>query len=134
MDIRRLGHQFHANYTNFLLFLLYLLIPWSAINLVDFYLLRHERYDIDAIFDPDGIYKRVNWRALVAYIVAILLELPFMSSTIYTGPLVASLGGADISWIVGLLSASILYYVLMRTQVAVPSKASDLQGSNTPDS
>ena len=126
--------NFIANYTNFLLFLLYLLIPWSAINLVDFYLLRHEQYNINAIFDPDGIYKRLNWRALVAYIVAILLELPFMSSTIYTGPLVASLGGADISWIVGLLAASILYYVLMRTQVAAPAKTSDVHGSSTPDS
>lgn len=126
--------NFIANYTNFLLFLLYLLIPWSAINLVDFYLLRHEQYNINAIFDPDGIYKRLNWRVLVAYIVAILLELPFMSSTIYTGPLVASLDGADISWIVGLLSASILYYVLMRTQVAVPAKTSDVHGSSTPNS
>lgn len=125
--------NFIANYTNFLLFLLYLIIPWSAINLVDFYLLRHEQYAITAIFEPDGIYKRVNWRALVAYGVAILLEIPFMSSTLYTGPLVASLGGADISWVVGLLAGAILYSLLMRTQVTVPAGASDGQGSTLSD-
>jgi NCS1 family nucleobase:cation symporter-1 len=118
--------NFITNYSNFLLLLLYVLIPWSAINLVDFYLLRHERYNIDAIYDPDGIYKRVNWRALVAYIVAIVVEIPFISTTLYTGPLVKYLGGADISWLIGLIVASVLYYVLMKPQVAVSTLRSDL--------
>jgi NCS1 family nucleobase:cation symporter-1 len=109
--------NFIANYTNFLLLLLYFVIPWSAINLVDFYILRHEQYDINAIFDPNGIYGRVNWRAIVAYVVAILLELPFISTTLYTGPLVAFLGGADIAWIVGLVVAAGLYYALMRPRI-----------------
>ncbi len=117
--------NFITNYSNFLLFLLYLLIPWSAVNLVDFYLVRHEHYNIAAIFDPDGIYRRINWRALVAYIVAILVEIPFISSTLYTGPLVSYLGGADISWLIGLVVASVLYYVLMKPQVTVSSQRSD---------
>lgn len=118
--------NFITNYSNFLLLLLYLLIPWSAVNLVDFYLVRHEHYNIAAIFDPGGIYKRVNWRALVAYIVAILVEIPFISSTLYTGPLVSYLGGADISWLIGLVVASVLYYVLMKPQVTVSSQRSSL--------
>ncbi|HLJ32009.1 MAG TPA: cytosine permease [Ktedonobacteraceae bacterium] len=117
--------NFIANYSNFLLLLLYLLIPWSAVNLVDFYLVRHEHYNIAAIFDPDGIYGLVNWRALLAYIVAILVEIPFISSTLYTGPLVKYLGGADISWLIGLVVASVLYYVLMKPQVTVSSQRSD---------
>jgi len=68
------------------------------------------------------MYGAVNWRALVAYLVAILVEVPFMSSTIYTGPLVAHLGGADISWIVGLIVASVLYYVLMRPLISASAK------------
>jgi NCS1 family nucleobase:cation symporter-1 len=115
--------NFLNNYTNFLLFLEYLIIPWTAINLVDFYLLRRERYNIAAIFDPKGVYGAVNWRALIAYVVAILLELPFINTTLYTGPLVARLGGADISWIVGLVVAAFLYYMLMRTRV-VPTGVS----------
>ncbi|QBD81338.1 cytosine permease [Ktedonosporobacter rubrisoli] len=116
--------NFVENYTNFLLFLLYFIIPWSGINLVDFYLIRHEVYDIDAIFDPNGIYGRVNWRALLVYVLAIVLELPFVSTTIYTGPLVAVLGGADIAWIVGLLVSAVLYYLLARahtTEKAAPT-------------
>ncbi len=114
--------NFVTNYSNFLLLLLYLLIPWSAVNLVDFYLVRHEHYNIAAIFDPNGIYGLINWRALTAYIVAILVEIPFISSTLYTGPLVSYLGGADISWLIGLVVASVLYYVLMKPQVRVSSQ------------
>jgi nucleobase:cation symporter-1, NCS1 family len=115
--------NFITNYTNFLLFLLYFIIPWSAINLLDFYLLRHEQYDIQAIFDPNGIYGRVNWRALVAYTAAILFELPFVSTTLYTGPMVALLGGADIAWIIGLTVAAVMYYALMRGRISAPTDA-----------
>jgi NCS1 family nucleobase:cation symporter-1 len=114
--------NFIANYTNFLLLLLYFVIPWSAINLVDFYLLRREQYDIDSIFDPNGMYGRVNWRAILAYVIAILVELPFVNTTLYVGPLSTLLGGADIAWIVGLAVSAILYYVLMRTHVTAPSE------------
>jgi NCS1 family nucleobase:cation symporter-1 len=106
--------NFLANFSNFILFLSYFLIPWTAINLADFYLVRHERYDIDAIFDPDGIYGRVNWGTMAAYLIGIGSELPFMNTSFYVGPAVNSLGGADISWMVGLVVAGALYYVFHR--------------------
>ncbi len=102
--------DFLENFENFILFLAYFLIPWTAINLVDFYLVRKERYDIDAIFRPDGVYGGVNWRTIGAYLIGIVVEVPFVSTTFYTGPLVKHLGGADISWIIGLIVASVLYY------------------------
>lgn len=119
-------HNFLENLENFILFLAYFLVPWTAINLADFYLVRRERYDIEAIFTPDGIYGAVNWRTMVAYLVAIGVEIPFMSTSFYTGPLVAHLGGADIAWILGILVAAVLYVVLMRPvvmreQAAVPA-------------
>jgi NCS1 family nucleobase:cation symporter-1 len=110
--------NFLTNYENFILFLAYFLIPWTAINLVDFYAVRKEHYDIKAIFDPDGEYGRVNWRALIPYLIAIAVEIPFMSTTFYTGPLVAKVGGADISWILGTIVAGGLYYLAMRPVVS----------------
>lgn len=110
--------NFLNNFENFILFLAYFMVPWTAINLVDFYLLRHGRYDIASIFSPDGIYGRINWRTIISYLIGIGVEIPFMSTTFYTGPLVSHLGGADISWALGLVVASGLYYVLMRPVVA----------------
>lgn len=117
--------NFIENFENFILFLAYFIIPWTAINLVDFYLVRKEDYNIPEIFEPNGIYGRASWRALVAYLVAIGVEIPFMSTTFYTGPMVAHLGGADISWVLGLVVAAVLYgaFMRIRSTTAVPRQS-----------
>lgn len=38
--------NFMEEYTNFILLLLYVMVPWTAINLADFYLIRHGEYDV----------------------------------------------------------------------------------------
>jgi len=38
---------------------------------------------------------------IAVYAVGVLVQLPFISTAFYTGPLVDKLDGADISWIVG---------------------------------
>ncbi len=108
--------EFLRNFEDFILFLAYFLIPWTAINLVDFYLVRRGRYDLDSIFRPDGVYGAVNWRAVAAYLTGIAVEVPFINATFYTGPFVMHLGGADISWAVGLVVAATLYYLWVRPE------------------
>jgi nucleobase:cation symporter-1, NCS1 family len=110
--------HFLSSFQNFILFLAYFMIPWTAINLTDFYFVRKEKYDMDSIFRADGIYGRFNVRTIAVYVISVLIEIPFMSTTFYTGPLVKHLGGADISWIFGLIVAAVLYYVLMRPVAA----------------
>lgn len=104
--------NFLAAFTDFLLFLLYFLTPYSAINLVDFYLVRREQYDIEALFAPTGRYRGVHTPAFVAYIAAVLAQIPFMHSTLYVGPMARLLGGAEITWVVGLVVGAVLYYLL----------------------
>lgn len=110
--------NFLTNLENFILFLAYVLVPWTAINLADFYVVRKERYDMRSIFSPRGIYGTVNWRTMCAYVVAIAVEIPFMSTSFYTGPVVSHLGGADIAWVLGIVVAAVLYVILMRPVVA----------------
>lgn len=106
--------NFLVNFTNFIALIAYFLIPWTAVNLVDFYLIRKERYDIDAVFEPAGRYGRADWRAIVAYLLGIALELPFVNTSFFTGPLVEPLGGGDVSWLVGLVVSGVAYYAAMR--------------------
>lgn len=114
--------DFLANYANFLALLLCVLIPWTAVNLVDYYLLRHGDYDIDSLFEPDGgRYGRFNWMAIACYAIGIAVQIPFLSTTLFTGFVAAALGGVDISWIVGLAAICPLYYALMRSKVPVPA-------------
>jgi NCS1 family nucleobase:cation symporter-1 len=106
--------DFIAFFLNFIFFMSYFLIPWTAINLVDFYWLRKGEYRIADIFDMNGVYGRVNWIACASFIVAILVEIPFMNTTLYVGPLATQLEGIDLAWVVGLVVPALSYYGLMR--------------------
>lgn len=104
--------NFIANFTNFLLFLLYFIIPWSAINLVDFYLIREKSYDIKALFDPNGRYGKFNVTAFVAYFAGVIVQIPFMNTSVYVGAIADLLGGAEIAWIFGLIVSGFLFFAL----------------------
>lgn len=106
--------NFLGTFTDFMLFLLYFMTPWSAVNLVDYYWVRRERYDIEALFDPAGRYGRCNVGALVAYTLGVLIQIPFMNSTLYVGPIAHLLGGAEVAWLLGLVVAGGLYYGFSR--------------------
>jgi NCS1 family nucleobase:cation symporter-1 len=106
---------FLVHYEAFILLLLYVLVPWTAINLVDYYLLRRGQYDVASFFRQDGgIYGRVNIAAVTCYVLGIVVQLPFIASPLYTGPVARALGGVDLSWIVGLAVTSPAYYWLAR--------------------
>jgi NCS1 family nucleobase:cation symporter-1 len=108
-------NSFLANYEEFILLLLYVLVPWTAINLVDYYLVQHGKYDVESFFLQDGgIYGRVNAAAVSCYVLGILVQLPFVASALYTGPIARAMGGIDLSWIVGLVVTSPVYYWLAK--------------------
>jgi NCS1 family nucleobase:cation symporter-1 len=107
-------HSFLSNFENFLLVLAFIFVPWTAVNLTDFYIIRHGVYDARAFFTSKGVYGGWIWQTLVAYLVGIGLEIPFIDQEFYTGPLVSAVGGADLSWIVGVVVPTVLYIVLCR--------------------
>jgi hypothetical protein len=56
-----LGYKsFFTSFENFIGVLLFFFVPWSAINLVDYYLVKRGRYDVQSFFTPDGIYGRIQ--------------------------------------------------------------------------
>ncbi|MER5931772.1 cytosine permease [Streptomyces sp. NPDC002054] len=114
--------DFLTNFKNFVLLLLMVFTPWSAINLVDYYLVSRERVDIPALYDPDGRYGRWNVTALTCYVVGVAVQIPFLATKLYTGAITKKLDGADISWIVGLLVTSVLYGLWARRTANPPAE------------
>jgi NCS1 family nucleobase:cation symporter-1 len=94
--------DFVNRFGDLLAVLLYLFTPWTAINLVDFYLVRRGHYSIREIFNADGMYGLWNWRGLLAYGLGFVVMIPFFSTGMYTGPVARALGGADLAMLVGL--------------------------------
>ncbi|WP_064694838.1 purine-cytosine permease family protein [Rhizobium aegyptiacum] len=110
--------DFSTMFLNFIFLMSYALIPWTAINLVDYYVLRRGQYSVADIFDPDGIYGRYNPIAIGAFVFAVLAEIPFISMYYYTGPVAAYLGNIDLAWIVGVPVGACLYYFPMRARLS----------------
>ncbi|WJM95165.1 cytosine permease [Pseudomonas defluvii] len=104
-----------GSFNTFILLMLYFLVPWTAVNLVDFYGVRKGHYVISEIFNPNGIYGAWGKAGLSAYGIGLLAMVPFMSLSFYTGPAAAALGGADIAFAVGLLVTGVIYARLCRT-------------------
>jgi NCS1 family nucleobase:cation symporter-1 len=107
--------NFVTQFGDLLAVLLYLFTPWTAINLVDFYLVRRGHYSIREIFNPRGMYGKWNWRGLLAYAVGFVVMIPFFSTGLYTGPVARALGGADVAMLVGLPVAAIVYLLACRS-------------------
>jgi len=102
-----------VTYVNTMLVLmLYFLIPWSAVNLIDYFYLRKGRYSIPDLFEPDGMYGAWNGRGLLAYAVGFTVSIPFfVVPNVYTGPLARLMGGVDIGWLISALASSATYLV-----------------------
>ncbi|WP_281701083.1 cytosine permease [Acetobacter malorum] len=106
---------FLQSYLEFMDMLMAIMVPWTAINLVDYYLIHHGSYDVNAFFKPDGgPYGRINKAAMFCFFLSLLAQLPFMSGHLYTGPFARLLHGADLSWIVGLVVTTPVYWFLAR--------------------
>lgn len=85
--------------------------PFYGIIVVDYYLVRHQRLDIQDMFssDPDGAYYYVkgwNQRALLAFGMAAL----FSISSVWV-PALEALGGY--AWLIGAGLGGLFYYLLM---------------------
>lgn len=64
-----------------------MLVPWTSINLIDFYVTHKGKYDIRSIFRVDGgIYRRFNPQAMIAYEIGIGVQIPLVNAPMYTGP------------------------------------------------
>lgn len=111
--------DFVGHFVDLVLALLVVLVPWTAINLIDFYVIHKGQYDVRSIFRVDGgIYGRFNPQALIAYAVGILVQIPFMNTPMYVGSFSAHLDGADLSWLVGIIVTTPLYLWLATRDTA----------------
>jgi nucleobase:cation symporter-1, NCS1 family len=103
------SQNFVEKFGEFLSVLLYLFTPWTAINLVDFYVVRKGHYSVREIFNPHGMYGRWSWRGLTAYGIGFVVMIPFFSTEHFKGPIAQALGGADVAMLVGLPVSAIVY-------------------------
>jgi len=103
-----------GRFENLLLFSSYWIAPFCAIVLIDWH------YNKDK-YRPSYLRRALafrnlgnGWPAIVSFVVAFGVMVPFMNTSIIVGPVANSLQGADIAFYVGFVVAGVLYYVLRR--------------------
>ncbi len=111
--------------------MLYLLVPWTAINLVDYFFIRRGEYAITHMFTADGVYGAWGVRGLVAYVTGFVCAIPFfVLPGVYTGPLAHKLGDVDVAWLVGLIVGTLVYLLPRRTREAQAAELAAIEESN----
>jgi NCS1 nucleoside transporter family len=108
--------SFEGYFFNFLELVLYFFIPWTAVNLTDYFIVRKGHYAISEIFKPRGIYGRWGWRGIVSYLVGFAAMIPFFHIPgLWVGFVSQAMNGVDISLFIGLPVAAVLYWILSRS-------------------
>ena len=102
-------NNFSSTVENYLLIITYWIGPWAAIVIID-WRRRGDRIDGSRAVDFSMLPSGRN--ALIALVVGFAASIPFMNQTLFVGPLVSTLGGADIAYVVGFIVAAILYWIL----------------------
>ncbi len=72
--------------------------PIFAVMVVDYFILRRQKLDINMMYDKSGAFKGINWAAVLAIIVGSLCSLLVM----------------QMSWYVSLIPTGLVYYILMK--------------------
>ncbi|WP_096780147.1 NCS1 family transporter [Zobellella denitrificans] len=72
--------------------------PIFAVMVVDYFILRRRKLDLDKLYDENGPYRGVNYGAVIAALAGAAVALTFSS----------------VSWYASLLPAGIIYYLLMQ--------------------
>lgn len=103
----------------YLVVMLYFLVPWTAVNLTDYFFVRRGRYAIPHFFLPqkDNIYGLWGRRGLVAYLIGFVTMIPFFCiyngpDPVFVGPMSRLMGNIDLAWLVGLIVSGTAYYLL----------------------
>src|SRR5829696_3776119 len=99
-----------------LIMMLYLLAPWTAVNLVDYFFVRRGRYAITELFVVDGLYETWGWRGISAFLLGFVASVLFwVLPGIWTAPIGNALQGVDVAWLVGLVVSGASYFLLSRS-------------------
>ncbi|WP_434361153.1 NCS1 family transporter [Parasalinivibrio latis] len=72
--------------------------PIFAILVVDYYLIRNRTLNVEQLYDENGPYSGINWAAISASVVGVIVALNISS----------------ISWYASLIPAGLTYYLLMK--------------------
>jgi purine-cytosine permease-like protein len=122
--------SFAKAFDNWMIGLLLWMSPWAGVVLTDFFIKRRGHIAVDELYrDPArSAYGDIHWGGIIAFVVGLIAGWSVEDGLVpaLQGPISTKLlGGADLSWLVGIVVAGGVYLLLSRQDVAatVPKPA-----------
>jgi purine-cytosine permease-like protein len=111
--------SFAKAFDNWMISLLLWMSPYAGVVLADFYIKRKSKIDVAELYKAPEVsaYGDINWSGIIAFAVGLIAGwsvedglVPALQGPISTG----LLGGADLSWLVGIVVSGGVYLALSR--------------------
>ncbi len=117
--------SFAKAFDNWMISLLLWMSPWAGVILADFFIVRKGRVDVAELYrDPEqSRYGDVNWGGIIAFLAGLVAGWSVEDGLVpaLQGPISTRLlGGADLSWLVGIVVAGAVYLGLSRRAARIP--------------
>jgi cytosine/uracil/thiamine/allantoin permease len=100
--------------------------PWAGVILADFFIKRRSSINVAELYaaPEQSAYGDINWAGIIAFLVGLVAAWSVQYGLVapLQGPISKSLlGGADLSWLAGIVVAGGVYLALARS--AAPAAA-----------
>ncbi|MCP9210826.1 purine-cytosine permease family protein [Streptomyces sp. NEAU-Y11] len=116
-----------ARFQNVLLFVGYWIPGFVAVVTVDWFARSRARGGAPVDLAAESARPQPWWPAVLAFAAAFAAAVPFMDTTLYTGPVAEALHGADLAYYTAFLAA-LLVYAPLRLRRLAPAPASRQPG------
>lgn len=109
--------NFNETLTNFLLIVAYWLGPWAIVLVLEHFVFRHGRYNVDDWNTPSRL--PLGWAAIVSLALGLVGVVLGAAQVYYTGPIGKLVGpfGMDVGFELGVVFAAISYFVLRSIEI-----------------
>jgi nucleobase:cation symporter-1, NCS1 family len=113
--------SFAHSFDNWIASIVVWISPWAGITLVEYFVLRKQRVDVAALYEPPETspYGDVNWPAILALVLGLIAGWAWQYGLVseLQGPIAKGLGNTDFSWAMGMIVAGGLYWILAANRV-----------------
>jgi NCS1 nucleoside transporter family len=110
--------NFNVTLENFLLIIAYWLGPWAIILILEHFVFRHGRYNVDDWNTPSKL--PIGWAAIVSMVFGLIGVLLGAAQVYYVGPIAKLVNppfGMDVGFELGVVFAAIAYLILRRIEL-----------------
>jgi NCS1 nucleoside transporter family len=119
--------SFAKAFDNWMISLLLWMSPWAGVVMADFFIKRKSQIDVAELYaSPEtSIYGDINWGGIIAFLAGLVAGWSVQDGLVpaLQGPISGMLGGADLSWLFGIVVAGAVYLALGGRTVTAPAVA-----------